>query len=231
MRGAGSVAVAAAVVVLVSGCGGDGGDDKAEAVSSPSATVSPTPVVVPTVEEPVFPDTPAGDIDRIADEKGWIIDDLYGSASAFVTDICESLPVSAVDGASRPQWLAEFGHLDGAGEDALKVGIPKLCPKWSKVLREAVSGDYERWFGNGTYVVSSKQPTAAQLEEDEDLVTIPPGTYRSSGRMENCYWERTSEAGEILDNNFATSARSITVTIRSSDGQFTSESCAVWKPV
>ena len=79
--------------------------------------------------------------------------------------------------------------------------------------------------------MSSKQPTAEQLEEDEDLQTIQPGTYRSSGRMEDCYWERTSESGEIIDNNFATSARSITVTIRSSDGQFTSESCNVWKPV
>ncbi|WP_177204447.1 hypothetical protein [Streptomyces sp. CC53] len=49
--------------------------------------------------------------------------------------------------------------------------------------------------------------------------------------MENCYWERTAESGDIIDNNFATSARKITVTIRASDGQFTSQECAVWKPV
>lgn len=78
---------------------------------------------------------------------------------------------------------------------------------------------------SGTYVVSSKPATG----EDEE--NFPPGTYRATGKMENCYWERTTESGEIIDNNFATSARSITVTIRSSDGQFTSEGCEVWKPV
>ncbi|MFD3337417.1 hypothetical protein ACFWV1_33020 [Streptomyces sp. NPDC058700] len=40
-----------------------------------------------------------------------------------------------------------------------------------------------------------------------------------------------SSPTEFLDNNFATSVRKITVTIRSSDGQFTSEGCEVWKPV
>ncbi|ACX71146.1 hypothetical protein pZL12.69 [Streptomyces phage ZL12] len=231
MRGVGAVAAGLAAVVLVSGCGGDGGDGKpAAAVSSPEVVPSTVPPVTED-PEPVYAAGPEGDIDRMADEKGWIVDDLYGSASEFVRDICDSLPVSAVDGASRPQWLAESGMLEGSGEAMLLAGVPKLCPKWTKAVKEAVSGDYERWFGNGTYVVSSKQPTAEQLEEDEDLVTIPPGTYRASGRVEDCYWERTSEGGDIIDNNFATSARSITVTIASSDGQFTSERCAVWKPV
>ncbi|MEU5490224.1 hypothetical protein AB0G98_21105 [Streptomyces sp. NPDC020196] len=232
MRGVGCAVSGLAAVVLVSGCGGDGGGDAgAKASSSPTVPVSPTPDPVPTVEEPVYPAGPEGDIDRLADEKGWAVDELYSSASEFVTDICESLPESAVEGASRPQWLAESGNLDGAGADILKAGVPKLCPKWSKTVREAVSGDYERWFGNGTYVVSSKPPTDEHLAEDEDTVTIPPGTYRAKGAMEDCYWERTSESGEIIDNNFATSARVITVTIAGSDGQFTSEGCEVWKPV
>ncbi|MFE7111772.1 hypothetical protein ACFU98_29510 [Streptomyces sp. NPDC057575] len=172
-----------------------------------------------------YPATPEGDIDRLADEKGWVVDDLYPAASDFVTDICESLPVSAVDGASRPQWLAESGNMDGDGKAVLQAGIPKLCPKWTPVLKQAVSGKYDRWFGDGTYVVSSK-PTAA----DEDEETIPPGTYRASGSMKDCYWERTTKSGGIIDNRLATSAQEITVTIRASDGQFTSERCAVWKP-
>ncbi|WP_405505382.1 hypothetical protein OG323_37130 (plasmid) [Streptomyces cyaneofuscatus] len=49
--------------------------------------------------------------------------------------------------------------------------------------------------------------------------------------MEDCYWERTSKGGEIIDNQFATSAQSITVTIAPSDGQLTAEQCGVWKPV
>lgn len=47
----------------------------------------------------------------------------------------------------------------------------------------------------------------------------------------DCYWERTTKSGDIIDNHLATSAQEITVTIRASDGQFTSERCAVWKPV
>lgn len=191
--------------------------------------VAPDPE--PTVEEPEFPDTPAGDIDKLAAEKGWEVDGLYPAASDFVADICESLPASAVSGASRPQWLAESGNMDGDGEAVLLAGIPKLCPKWTPVLKQAVSGKYDRWFGNGTYVVSSKPPTAEQLEEDEDVLTIPPGTYRAKGRMEDCYWERTTKGGDIIDNSFATSAREITVTIAASDGQFTAEQCEVWKPV
>jgi len=232
MRGLGCAAAGLVAVVVLSGCGSDeGGDAGAKVSSSPAVSVSPTPEPVPTVEEPVYAAGPEGDIDRLADEKGWVVDDLYASASEFVSDICESLPVSAVDGASRPQWLAESGQLDGSGADVLKAGVPKLCPKWTKTVTEAVSGDYERWFGDGTYLVSSKPPSAEQLTEDEDTVTIPPGTYRAKGAMEDCYWERTTEAGEILDNSFASSARVITVTIAASDGQFTSEQCAAWKPV
>ncbi|MFD3336136.1 hypothetical protein ACFWV1_26335 [Streptomyces sp. NPDC058700] len=208
------------------------------AASSTPTVVSEEPTVVETetelpfstedpyaTEEPIYAAGPEGEIDKLADEKGWEYDGLYSTASAFVKDICESLPVSAIDGASRPQWLAGSGNLDGDGKAILQAGIPKLCPKWMPTLKQAVAGDYDRWFTSGTYVVSSKPAAEGQDE------MIPPGTYRAEGRMENCYWERTSEAGEILDNNFATSARKITVTIRSSDGQFTSEGCAVWKPV
>lgn len=145
-------------------------------------------------------------------------------------DICDSLPVSAVGGASRPQWLAESGQLEGSGEAMLLAGVPKLCPKWTPAVKQAASGDYERWFGDGTYAVSSRMPSAEELSEGEGL-PIPPGTYRASGRMEYCCWERTSKGGDIIDNQLATSAQSITVRIASSDGQFTSERCGVWKPV
>lgn len=225
LRGVGAVAVAA--VAVVTGCGGGNGEGEAGAKASSSPTVSAVPEPVPTVEESVYPVGPEGDIDQLADERGWVVDGLYDSASAFVQDICVSLPVSAVDGSSRPQWLAESGNFDGDGAEVLKVGIPKLCPKWSKTLREAVSGDYDRWFGDGTYVVSSKPPSA----EEADVETMPPGTYRAKGRMVDCYWERTSKGGEIIDNRMATSAQEITVTVRPSDGQFTAERCAVWKPV
>lgn len=197
---------------------------------SPLVSASESDDAVPVEEtvpaEPEYPDTPEGDIDRMADEKGWEVD---STASEFVANICESLPVSGVEGASRPQWLAESGSLDGDGAAVLQFGVPKMCANWVPTLKTAESGKYDRWFTDGTYVVSSKAPTAAEVEED--VQTMPPGTYRAKGHMEDCYWERTSEGGDIIDNSFATSAQSITVTIRASDGQFTSEGCAVWKPV
>lgn len=222
------------MVVLVSGCGGKD-DGKTSAEPSSSVTSSePTVEAPPEPTVPEYPPTPQGEFDKLADSKGWVVDGMYGSASGFVEDICESLPVSAIDGASRPQWLVESGQMDGDGAAVLRAGVPRFCPKWTSAVKQAVAGDYERWFSNGTYVVApsaprkpNEEPPAADAEEE----SIPPGTYRAKGRMEDCYWERTSKSGEILDNNFATSAREITVTVRESDGQFTSERCAVWKPV
>jgi hypothetical protein len=224
MRGVGAVAAGFVAVAVLSGCRGGGDDAKPAASSPPVSDVAPPPE--PTVEEPEFPDTPEGDIDKLAAEKGWEVDGLYLAASDFVADMCESLPVSAVDGASRPQWLAESGNMDGDRKAVLQAGIPKLCPKWTPVLKQAISGRYDRWFSDGTYVVSNNRSDAGEDEE-----TIPPGTYRAKGRMEDCYWERTTKGGDIIDNSFATSAREITVTIAASDGQFTAEQCEVWKPV
>ncbi|MFD7867328.1 hypothetical protein [Streptomyces sp. NPDC059783] len=228
MRGVGVVVAGVAAAAVLSGCGGDGGGAAKSAASSPPvSSVDPEPEA--TVEEPEYPDTPEGDLDRLADGKGWVVDDLYASASEFVTDICESLPESAVDGSSRPQWLVESGNLDGDGKAVLLAGVPKLCPDWTPVLKQAVSGRYDRWFGDGTYVVSSRTPTAEDAEEDVQL--MPPGTYRTAGALAECYWERTSRSGAILANSFATSAQEIRVTVRASDGQFTSRGCGVWKPV
>jgi hypothetical protein len=235
VRSVGAAAAGLAVVVLVSGCGGDGAGGEGKAAGEPSVAVTssqPPTEVPPEPTVPEYPPTPQGEFDKLADAKGWVVDGLYGSASGFVEDICESLPVSAIDGASRPQWLVESGQMDGDGEAVLLAGVPKFCPKWTSAVKAAAAGTYERWFSNGTYVVSSTAPRKPNEEPPaEGEESIPPGTYRAKGRMEDCYWERTSKSGEILDNNFATSAREITVTIRESDGQFTSERCAVWKPV
>ncbi|MFE5715131.1 hypothetical protein ACFQ7J_30455 [Streptomyces sp. NPDC056501] len=190
----------------------------------PVATEDPYETEAPIYEEPEPAATgPAGELDQPAADKGWAVDETtYGSASGFVSSICEELGEKE-EGKSHPQWLVEGHYLDGDAKAVLQAGIPKLCPKSAPILKQVVSGKYDRWFGNGTYVVSSK---AVEGEE-----TISPGTYRAEGKMENCYWERPSESGEIIDNNFATSARRITMTIRASDGQFTSEECAAWKPV
>ncbi|MFI5634875.1 hypothetical protein ACIA8E_37110 [Streptomyces sp. NPDC051664] len=121
---------------------------------------------------------------------------------------------------------AEWLMMQKPDEDhaaVLKAGVPKLCPKWSKTVAMALAGEATRSYSGGTYKVKADPGTDA----DE----IAPGTYRAKGELADCYWERTTKAGAIIDNNFATSAQEITVTIRASDGQFTSRDCGVWKPV
>ncbi|MGA5868414.1 hypothetical protein [Streptomyces cinereoruber] len=230
----GAAAAGVAVVALLgTGCGGSGSGAAAAPSQVSEVPTSETPAVEVTdtelpfstedpyaTEEPTYPPGPEGDLDRLAAEKGWEID--YGTPSEFVKSACEELDTSAGQ-ASPPEYLVNKGHLEGDKKPLLQAGVPKLCPKWATAVKQAASGKYDRWYGSGTYLVSSKDVAGEQ--------TIPPGTYRAVGQMENCYWERTSESGEIIDNNFATSARKITVTIRSSDGQFTSEGCEVWKPV
>lgn len=226
VRGVGAVPVAMAVVVLLAGCGGDSEPD-----AKPSRPVVTSEAPEPVVEEPAeptYPATPEGDFDRMADEKGWAVDSLYeGSASRYIADICESMANQESYGTEPGQWLALRTDSDAAV--VLKAGMPKLCPKWSKVALAALAGDYTRTYGEGTYTVKSKpaDPDPSSDEQQE----IGPGTYRTKGDLEDCYWERTSRSGEILDNNFATAAQEITVTIRSGDGSFTTRGCGTWKSV
>ncbi|MGW3627610.1 hypothetical protein [Streptomyces sp. NPDC000880] len=225
MSGVGSVAAGLAAVVLVSGCAG-GGDEPDAEPSTPVTSSTPPPVEVPA--GPTYPDTPEGDFDRMADGKGWMVDSLYeGSAARFVHAICDSIPAGGNE-RPAPQGLAEGGNFDGDGKAILQAGIPEFCPQHEGVLKQAVSGDYDRWFADGTYVVEAKLgPSDPETGEHG----ITPGTYRTTDKVEDCYWERTSKSGEILDNQFATAAQEITVTVRSGDGSFTTQGCGTWRPV
>ncbi|MFE4915818.1 hypothetical protein ACFRCX_30400 [Streptomyces sp. NPDC056652] len=209
---AGIVAVAA-----LSGCGGGAGDE-AELASSPPTSAA-APAEEPTVEEPAYPATPEGEIDKLADEKGWMPDEV---ASAYVADMCVALPERKGVGSDPAEWLM-MQKPDADQAAVLRAGVPKLCPDWSKTVTAALGGKASRSYSGGTYVVTADPGT------DEEA--IAPGTYRATGDLADCYWERTTKAGGIIDNGFATSAREITVTIRVSDGQFTSRDCGTWKPV
>ncbi|MFD4795871.1 hypothetical protein [Streptomyces anulatus] len=217
MRGVGAVAAGLAAVVLVSGCGGgDGGDAKATAASS-SPPVSPSPSATPP-EPPPAALTAEEKVDALAEAGGWLPDEV---ASAYVADICGTLSAQEESGADPVEWLT-LNETDAEHAAVLKAGVPLLCPEWSKTVTE-VLGAGVRFYSDGTYRVMANPGSAADA--------IAPGVYRVVGALEDCYWERTSKGGEILDNGFATSARDITVTIASSDGQFTARGCGVWKPV
>ncbi|MGW5989564.1 hypothetical protein ACWFRT_13695 [Streptomyces anulatus] len=217
MRGVGAVAAGLAAVVLVSGCGGGGGGDAKPTAVPSSPSVSPSPSVTPP-EPPPAALTAEEKVDALAEAGGWLPDEV---ASAYVADICGTLTAQEESGAGAVQWLT-LNETDAEHGAVLKAGVPLLCPEWSKTVTK-VLGSGVRFYSDGTYRVVGKPGSAADA--------IAPGSYRVVGALEDCYWERTSRGGEILDNGFATSARDITVTILPSDGQFTARGCGVWKPV
>lgn len=58
---------------------------------------------------------------------------------------------------------------------------------------------------------------------------VAPGTYRSKGRGAWCYWARTAENGDILDNHLGLAGGA--VTIQSTDYRFESRGCGGWTAV
>ena len=230
-RGAAVAAVVATVAVMAAACSSnaqDGGKPRTAAAGASARAASPS--AVETSEDP-YPHTAQGNNDRAIDQKaaaeGWTYDTAtYPTASAFVQDICDSLPVSAKEGATRPQWLVESGTLDGDGKALLQFGIPKLCPTWSATLKQAVSGNYDRWFGDGNYEVKS---TPGPDDVSSDVQQIAAGRYRARGDLANCYWERTYPSGAIIANSYSTQASTISVTVRAGE-LFHAEGCGTWKP-
>ncbi|MFJ3248411.1 hypothetical protein [Streptomyces sp. NPDC086782] len=198
---------------------------------SPSASAaSPaTSSAAPSPTEPEFPDTSAGRLDKKAYESGWVVEaEDYGSASEYTNDVCQTFKDGpmALGGwwATPGQYLAEQAGLTKDEEKILRSGIPQLCPKWWPQVKRAMDDTYERFIDDGTYDVAAKG----------GFGVMPPGTYRSEGgplgNIADCYWERTTGSGDIVDNNFVTVARSITVTVKTGE-LFTTENCGVWKPV
>ena len=85
------------------------------------------------------------------------------------------------------------------------------CTEFARQLDLVLSG-----FFDGNHVVGQ---------------TIKAGTYRTVGAVSDCYWERNDGTGDILDNNFVTSAhKGVTVTLNAGEG-FTSNGCGLWVPV
>ena len=187
--------------------------------ASPTTVTTPTPSAseqATTPEASPSPSTPEEKVDALAAQHGWKVDDYYDSASALVDDLCTTLDDLDEDDGNRAQWLVDGDHVDGDDGRIAKAGAPIMCPRWSKTVRQAVAGTYEHWYTDGKYEVGKD---------------IKPGTYRTKGDLSDCYWERLTRSGEIIANNFATAAREIVVTVRASDGMFTSEGCGTWKPV
>lgn len=232
-----AAAAVVAVVVGVAGCGNGGAAGgsasspthtaaAAGAGVSPSDTSGYTTVPYTTPSALPTPSTPEDRIDRQADAHAWTYDtDTYSAASEEVQDVCDTLDSDSTDpdfSSSPAEWLGTYGF-DRPQRELISYGVPLLCPTWTKTVAQAWAGQWPVWMSAGTYKVSSHRTTADD--------TVPPGTYRTNGDLEGCYWERARADGTIIANHFATAATSITVTIRPSDDLFTSRGCGVWKPV
>ncbi len=86
------------------------------------------------------------------------------------------------------------------------------------------------WIGTtNTGVLAATPP--AQYRDGSYLVNqqIPAGTYRSTGKGTWCYWERSGESDDILDNSIGLAGG--VVTIQPTDYKFMSRGCGSWAPL
>ncbi|MFC9937912.1 hypothetical protein [Nocardiopsis alba] len=103
--------------------------------------------------------------------------------------------------------------------ELVDLAVQTFAPELEEPLQQQIDA-YHRGFSSGTHIVGQD---------------IEAGTYTATARdgelFENAYWERTSTSGDIIANDFVGSAQSVTVTIASSDGQFTARGLGFWTRV
>ncbi|MFE7015750.1 hypothetical protein ACFVAQ_35530 [Streptomyces sp. NPDC057651] len=227
-----------AVAVLglgVAGCGGSaggGGESNASGAESEESIddlnrdlgygdsvdpmVDDEPVEDPTDE---YPDTDESiAFDAKAASNGWEVDG-YEEPSEYVLMMCESMDAWE-PGAGETLAKNHVPDMSSQEKTALGEGSPTLCKKHAGEIKDALGGmAATRTMSEGTYEIVA----GAGLKDE----VAPPGTYKTSGDLEDCYWERTTKAGTIIDNQYARAARSITVTVRAGE-LFTSQDCGTW---
>ncbi|UNN05188.1 hypothetical protein [Rhodococcus opacus] len=204
--------------------------------------VSETPFTTKaSVTEPqsTFDTTPAGQFNKLASERGWQAPKSFTPASggpgfepdptrrpaaamlSFIRQVNEwGTSGSATTSSTQifSEWMKDWNP------EMLSTGIAMLGDDQIKeTLRRVQAGDIEHWFGNSTHVVGIGPN---QIPPGTYQVVAPPGKLITDG-----YWERTSKSGDIIENNFVSSAQQVTVTIEASDGQFTSKKMGTWKPM
>ncbi|WP_139194728.1 PASTA domain-containing protein [Arthrobacter sp. UCD-GKA] len=89
----------------------------------------------------------------------------------------------------------------------------ELCPK-APFHKELAAWATGAKFTHGDYVVGKD---------------IPAGTYRSSKKISDCYWERATPNGKIIANNFIIyTAAGAVVTVRKGESFNVEKECEVW---
>lgn len=121
----------------------------------------------------------------------------------FFSDSCDGAHASYQDSGEAGLVDAFIENKDFIDEARLK-DCPQFLPAW----RKAKTG-----FAEGS------------LEVGKD---VKAGTYKTTGAVSDCYWERGGANGHTIANSFITAAKSVRVTIHKSDEMFTTRGCGDW---
>ena len=120
-------------------------------------------------------------------------------------------------------WLASKQGGDSARR--IPAMVPILCPDQQPVLDEALGPNPKMlsFSGKKNFVGSGLNCAGCGTK-------IQPGTYKT-GQVEDCYWARLDDQGNILENNMVPLSQSVVVTIAETDSAFESNKCGVWTRV
>jgi hypothetical protein len=222
--------LAAAVLVIVFLEGGDDRDQASDVATTnttappseavPVTDTSATPVVSPSsIDER----TPAQrQVDQAAAAAGLGELNGYSSPHQAVEEACGEMRDDA-SGKTAAEWLSlalnfHSGEPEPYRDRLYRIGFPLLCPEHVATLDAVLGGTAP--VGDGSYQVGAAHNR------------VVPGQWRTTDAVADCYWERTSPNGDILDNQFVTHAAArVTITIRPSDGSFTTRGCGMWELV
>lgn len=101
---------------------------------------------------------------------------------------------------------------DAVGDDRLLWAGRLLCTEHKEQVERSVGG-----FRDGEHVVGAGEGQVA------------PGTYITRPETKDCYWERVSDSGETIGNDFVSFApKGVRLTVRSSDAGVTARGCGAW---
>jgi hypothetical protein len=221
---AGLVVAGALIFVLESGDDHDSTTTATTAATATAETADPSDELPATWHTtPVDARTPAqARVDQDATAAGLGELPAYSSPHAAVEEVCAQLR-SPKAGYTPTKWLIYdmqfYPGMPAPYKDRLyRIGFPHLCAEHVATLDAVLGGTAP--IEDGTHEIGA------------EIYKIVPGQWRTTGDVSDCYWERTSPAGDILDNQFATHASGqITVTIQPSDGSFTTRGCGTWELV
>lgn len=187
--------------------------------SRTTSTTASTTTTVPTVTQ--FPTSPP---DRVNDALG----SNCPAEGARVEEVEHYHEVLAVECRSGV-WTAVMPHRTsctdlGDRKPAVdRRGHALSCHKTGAIesyedLGVTVPADGSGW----------TEMTDGNVVVGDELMQLAPGTYVTEGSVRDCYWERVSEDGSTIDNDFVVGAPQVRITIAPTDAGFNSEGCGRW---